>query len=274
MTLSLAFLSLARNCASTLPNVFAFLRDLSASGVEVVSFFGENGSEDATRPLLVDAAASMDLRVVDTSIMSSVGSRFDRMATGREILREALKDSALQPDLVCVADVDSVFSAAPDVAELKGAASRLLADDTAFACSATSRPYYYDLIAFETPSENYADLVDRIRQARRNKLTLFQFMKENVYSNQIRLTRSLPERCISAFNGLCLYKTQPFLGASYLTSDEAIVCEHVTLNRRIAKNTGQQMIIDQRLFLTTPHEHAPKSFWLFVRNEARKKGWL
>lgn len=259
----LIFLCLARDCARTIPAFLAFASQIRALGRTVSVVIGENGSSDGTGELLKRAAAAGEIMFVDTSAMAGHAHRLERMAHGREMLKERL--AHIPPArLVCVADVDAVMAAPPDATAFLAAAEDLLGDDRLFAAAATSEPYYYDLLALDADGESFDDLQDRIYAARTSLLRYYRFFRENIYPVQKRLSQKLPKRCISAFNGLCVYKYEDYIASSYLSDHAQKACEHLVFNRRIAARTGGSIRIDRRIVLRTPLEHSPQSLPFFA----------
>jgi hypothetical protein len=258
----IVFLALARNCADTLPGVVRGLNVLHQSGMNVMAVVGENGSSDRTRELLEEAAASTGMvTVVDTSFMSpSKHERLQRMALGRQFLADYVREMPLPTRAIGVLDVDEPFLENLSPAALDSALQRVIDDDEVFAVSATSRPTYYDLLAFEDEDRSFVDLDKRILRAQRNLLEYYSFFRNVVYPEQQRLTSDFDRRCLSAFNGLCLYKSEIYARGSYLPpGDSPWICEHITFNRSIAADTGRHMVVDGALVLRMPPEHGRRT---------------
>ncbi|MEM1371197.1 MAG: hypothetical protein AAGG72_03095, partial [Pseudomonadota bacterium] len=190
----LLIVGLARDCAPTLPGFFSFIEQVQATGLRVAALIGENGSQDATRAELEAAAASgVPLEVMDTSFMAEVSDRLERMATARECQRlvacerfddiadKALMDAsqvgaqATSPDndgasdFICVVDLDNVMAQPPSGTAIYSAIERLGKSNEHFAVSATSNPFYYDLLALRCAEYAREDLNERINDAKRNK---------------------------------------------------------------------------------------------------------
>lgn len=266
------FLALARDCAETLPGLIGFLQALRQQGTRCFAIIGENASQDRTRPLLEAAAETGLVRVAETGFMSSIPSRVERMALGRDFLAHQLRD--LPGDgAVCVVDVDEPFFAQLDPALFVSALDRLRSDDV-FAVAATSRPTYYDVMAFEDETRSYAFLEEHIQELKRTPLRFYRFYKffrDVMYPAQEELTCDEDIFCISAFNGLCLYTRETYLLGSYLPADGAPwICEHVTFHRSLARLTGRRMVIDGSLVLPMAAEHGRKGLRGFVMQRLSK----
>lgn len=266
----IVFLALAQNCADTIPGVVRGLDTLRQSGMKVIAVIGENGSADLTRELLEEAAASTGMvSVVDTSFMSEATERLQRMALGRQFLAGYVKKMPLTAMAICVLDVDEPFLEHLDPVVLQSALQRVK-DDDVFAVSATSRPTYYDLLAFEDEDRSFADLDKRIQRVQRNPFEYYSFFQNVIYPEQRRLTSDSETRCRSAFNGLCLYEAESYAMGSYLPPENGPwICEHITFNRSVAIGTGRHMVVDGALVLPMPSEHGrrtlPGFFWQRLR---------
>ncbi len=263
--ISIVFLCLARDCATTLGVFFNYVEALRSSGVKCDVLIGENGSRDNTRAIIV-SAGSRNVQLVDTSAMSAGATRLNRMAIGREILLHAARDlNLLDHNFVCVADLDNVMVRPPEVAAMLRSLTQLDSDETLFAISATSQPVYYDLLALRASGHDYTPLHTAIEEAKRKPLAYFQFHRDRIYRWQHEVTRQIPLRCESAFNGLCIYKASDYNLGSYLADSDLPVAEHVAFNASIGRRSGRQILISPELVLDTPGDHRPVNvfhFWL------------
>ncbi len=265
----LAILGLARDCAQTLPNFLRLIAGMKAEGISSLVIVGENGSRDGTRDLLHQAAQRGVLRVMDTSFMAKE-TRFRRMALGRQALADAWRRTGIASDVVCVLDLDAPMSTAPDLTGLRRAISRLKTDAGIFAVSATSRPTYYDLIAFDDGYICFENLALEIKQRERNPISYYKLFSQTIYPAQAALTTDRELQCISAFNGLALYRSSDYARGSYSSGTQADICEHLAFNRSIASASGKRMIVDPGLRVEMPAEHCRKSFLPFWIQRVRK----
>jgi len=261
-SITLLFLCLARNCEATLPKFFSYLDLLDNWGFHCTSIIGEDSSRDRTRALILDARGSR-IELIDTSFMAEEPSRLKRMALGREALLDVYRARRGDENFVCVADLDNVMISPPTPAAVKNAIDRLRLDRSLFALGATSRPVYYDLLSFKANGQDYRSLNTEISKAKKNPLTYFQFHKRRIYKHQRLLTQPEPIPCCSSFNGFCIYNAEDYSLGSYRADDEADVCEHVSFNLSIIRQTGKGMLIAPELFIQTPRDHAPVGVFRF-----------
>lgn len=261
-------LALARNCAATLPAFLRFLSSLRDAGLDCRALVGENDSRDGTGALLWAAQARGELSHVPTAFMSDIRGRLARMARGREHLKRVLDGQGPAPAYVCVADIDNVMARPPEAGAVLAALAKLERPGL-FAVSAASQPHYYDLLAYEDEAVSYEYLLDDIARHRRGALGYYRFFSDTIYPAQSALTRERETTCLSAFNGLTLYRGADYRLGSYLDDDYAR-CEHLTLNRRIAAATGRRMLVDPGLVLRTPGDHAQRGFLSFYASRVRK----
>ncbi|WID96682.1 glycosyltransferase family 2 protein [Bosea vestrisii] len=263
-----AFLALAKDCATTIPRFLALIETLRRKGMSVAAFVGENGSQDGTRLLLQRAEARGEIILVPTPFMADEPERLRRMALGRERLKSELEASGVEARFVCVVDIDNVIAAPPSVAALLAAALKL-EQPGIFGVSATSRPHYYDLLAFEDEHRSFETLLDDLAKSRVDIFEYYRFFRSRIYPHQRALTDDREITCSSSFNGLCLYRADTYRLGSYLQAGSSI-CEHLVFNRSLAGLTGGTMLIDPGLVLRTPKDHSEQSFVPFAWRRLRK----
>ena len=259
---SLLFLCLARDCAPTIPTFLSYFRRLDDDGFHCSAIIGENGSRDDTRALILRAAGER-IELLDTAFMAKAGSRLARMAMGREALKRKAFARAESAQYVCVADLDNVMLAPPDPPAVRSAIARLRAERSLFAVGANSSPVYYDLFSLRAAGHDYAGLNGEIARAKKNPFGYFQFHQRRIYANQKRVALTQPLRCLSSFNGFCVYDAASYRQGTYRAPDEADICEHVTFNLSIARKTAKDMLIAPELIVRTPSDHAPVGFFRF-----------
>lgn len=265
-----AFLALAKDCAATVPRFLELLETLRRDGVSVAAFVGENGSRDETRLLLQRAEARGQIILVPTPFMAGEPERLRRMALGRERLKGELEASGVEPRFVCVLDIDNVIIRPPSVSALLAAASKLDRHGI-FGVSATSRPHYYDLLAFQDEHRSFETLLDDLAKSRVNIFRYYRFFRSRIYPHQRALTDDREITCLSSFNGLCLYRADSYRLGSYLQAGSSTsICEHLVFNRRLVGLTGGAMLIDPGLVLRTPNDHSEQSFVPFAWKRLRK----
>jgi hypothetical protein len=267
---SILFLCLARDCADTIPRFFSYLRRLEGQGFRCAAIIGENGSRDGTREL-IKCASGVHIELLDTSFMANAKNRLVRMAMGRQALLRKAEESREAPDYVCVADLDNVMIAPPDPASVRRSIERLREDTKLFAVGAVSKPVYYDLLSLRAEGHDYTNLAAEIANAKRTPLTYFQFHQQRIYRNQKQIPIGQPFRCLSSFNGFCIYDASAYRLGSYRGDDEADVCEHVTFNLSIARETAKNMLVAPELIVQTPRDHVPVGFFRFWSDRIRER---
>lgn len=257
--IDVAIVGLARDCAATLPDALTHIDQLRGDGIRVNTFIGEDGSTDDTRQIIKQSA-----NLIDTTQDQAV-PRLERMARAREKLRQSVPSSAA---VVLVVDFDGPFVQSVTSEWLEVSMARL-SEGSEFALSAASDPYY-DLLAFESDDVSFEGLDERIEIAKRNPLRYHGFKKRTIYAEQDRLTGRGEIRCISAFNGACLYLGSTYASGSYIPDDSTSwACEHVTFNRLLARD-GSRMIVDPSLAVPAPEEHTRQSALAFYAGAIRK----
>jgi hypothetical protein len=270
MPISILFLSLARNCAGTIPLFFEYIQQLESDNFKCHAIIGENGSSDGTRAL-IERAVGKNISFLDTGEMAAGGSRLVRMAIGRQSLLNAALALGIRENYVCVVDLDNVLTALPAPAAVQAAIARLQADSTLFAVGAASDPVYYDVLSLRIEGfEFLSNLSSEIEEAKKKPLTYYRFHKERIYATQKLLTSAEPLLCASSFNGFCLYNAADYRLGSYRASDEAEVCEHVSLNLAIGLRTRKRMLISPDLRIQAPADHIPVGLIRFWFDRTRK----
>ncbi|VXC55349.1 conserved hypothetical protein [Arthrobacter sp. 8AJ] len=236
-----------------------------------MALVGENGSHDGTRQLLEKAESLTGLvTVVDTSAMSKVVGRLHRMAFGRQMLADYARGMPVSTRSICVLDIDEPFLEHLDQESFTEALRRLDGGQF-FAVAATSRPTYYDLLAFEDDNRSFWNLELQITSFQRNPLKYYLFFRNVIYREQRALTANFDILCLSAFNGLCLYLPEYYALGSYLQpGSSANICEHVIFNRSVAKASGKHMVIDGALVVPMPKEHGKRSLPGFLWQRTSK----
>jgi Glycosyl transferase family 2 len=271
MPFRVLFLCLSRDCADTIPQFFAYLNRLEASGFRCTAIIGENGSSDGTRAQ-IERAVGPAIALLDTSSMASAGSRLTRMAIGRQALLEAARARGVEEEYICIADLDNVINVPPEPAALQAAIERLQSDESLFAIGATSSPVYYDLLSLRAEGYEFLSTLNReIAEAKKKPLSYFQFHRDRIYRNQRRMTTRSPVLCESSFNGFCVYRAEDYVLGSYRAEDEADVCEHVSHNLSIGRITGKKMLIMPELRIQTPADHGPVGFFRFWLSRASER---
>jgi hypothetical protein len=265
----LLVLALARDCALYLPRLFAFLDALNEGGEQPHAFVGENGSRDGTRALIEARACDRgDVSLVDTAAMAGVQGRYDRMALGRDIVAAAAV--AGSDESVILLDLDSVIEHLPTPGQIGRAVALLQTRPELAGIAASSRPYYYDLLALRWPGRFERDVGPEIDRHRRHPLRYYQTFRSLIYPAQRRVTAATDRRCTSAFNGMCLYRAGDYFAQTYSATGPLAVCEHVPFNEAICARGDRRILISDDLPVAMPAEHGPVSAAGFFVGRTRK----
>jgi hypothetical protein len=258
----LALCGLARDCAPQIAKLEGFISALQATGIVVECFVGENGSRDRTREMLGELQTRGIVRLLDTSFMAAIPHRLERLARGREHVKSELCKNGPY-DFACVMDLDNVLDSGVDIAEFVCAMNRLKRDDELFGVAAFSVPCYYDLLGLECRDVSYGAIDRGLAMISKKSLRYYPFFRDVVYPLQKSLTINPPDKCISAFNGMCIYKYEQFAYSSYIPDGYPFVCDHVMLNRKINAKYGTFVRIEPMLALAMPREHGPQNIFHF-----------
>lgn len=258
-------LSLVRNCKKQVASFLAIEKELQDVGASVDFIFGENSSRDGTREILEQLAASKpNWTIIDTAEMLKYKHRLYRMAVGRELLLNALKAKGSHWDFVVVVDGDDVLRTTPSARVLLEECMRLYTNKELFGISASTDPYYYDLLALRIPGYFELNLMGPISTAKKKVWSYYKFMKDNVFLIQQEITKLHGLKCSSAFNGLCIYRYEDYVLSSYLPTHDIPVCEHVTFNEALFRRSRRWVEISNRLRLQTPEGHGPRSMFQMI----------
>jgi hypothetical protein len=263
------FLALARDCGRTIGNLFTFLRRCDEVGLNWRLLVGENDSKDNTRQILTEASRDPRVRIVSTNAMSIVSDRLVRMAVGRNVLLNEARSFASEITHVAVIDVDEVLNPNFSVLAIKKYLSILDGDLSLIAISSTSAPYYYDLLALRMDGVKTDDIADRLDDLRSKYLSYYRYHRDYIYSVQKKMTSFDVTYVESAFNGLCIYRSDDFFGGDYLKGRIGNECEHVTFNRSI-RSSAQSIMISKDLIARMPKTHGPANIVSFFVRRAFK----
>ena len=125
--------------------------------------------------------------------------------------------------------------------------------DKYFGVSVASKPYYYDILNFE--SDEFQN--KSIKQLQNNKsIRSYEKRKKLIYDLQFNLSKKKNFECISAFNGLCLYFYDDYLKSNYIENKIDQTPEHLFFNRNLNKILGKKILISDN-HLRMPNEHKP-----------------
>lgn len=254
----IAVLGLARDCSGTLNLHFEELMKLTEIGFDWYVIIGENASRDSTRNILESASIELPLEIVATDEMAQHSDRLRRMAVGRQLLHEKLQRKSKPPDYVVVIDFDL---SGRGVCQAIGQGVEFLSENPDyFAVGATSRPRYYDLLAFESPQLSF-EWLGATDFTAQSKIDTLKMHARRIKPAQEALTdydSTIP--CVSTFNGLCIYRYQAFALGTYLDSAETPRCEHITFNRQVGELSRLKIAIHPRVVVDAPSQYVYDSF--------------
>jgi hypothetical protein len=264
------FACLARNCKATIANLFVTMENLRGAGVSCAAIIGENGSTDGTRQLIIRASTA-NVRFIDTSLVDNIYNRLEKMARARECVRCAVVDLFPKSRFVCVADLDNVMTKPLSSASIAAALSCLTEREDIFAVSATSFPWYYDLLAYRSESMDFFGLEAKIRKNRRGVLQYYAFHRDYIYPFQRQITKLGTHLCESAFNGICVYRTADYIHGSYVSGNDFKNCEHLAFNDSVGKNSNRKMLVLTDIAIDTPPDHGPSNIFAFYWRRTLKQ---
>ena len=252
--IDIVFLGLAKKCEKFLPIFFSAINEITKKK-NIRVFLGENGSEDLTFDLIQKNIVLNDkINFIDTSFIEEFPDRIKRLSLARQKLKDHLFQANLNPKFVCVLDLDEVISKNFTI-ELINNLENILErhKDKYFAVSLKSKPFYYDILNFESDEFPNNDIL-KIQNSK--SIKSYYERKKFVYNVQNSLTKKAEFECISGFNGLCLYLYGDFIKSHYYDDGLNIIPEHLHLNRIIHKSTGKKIFVSCN-YLKMPTEHKP-----------------
>ena len=248
------FLGLAQNCEKYLPNFFLKIDEISKIKKTKV-FIGENGSNDFTFDLIRKKISSdKNYKFVDTTFIEKYPDRIKRLALARQALKDFFIGLKLRSKFVCVIDLDDVINDSFNKNLIQNLISKLEKNnDKYFGISLSSKPYYYDILNFE--SEEFPNSF--IKQLQNNKsIKSYNRRKEYIYKVQKLLSRKKNFDCISGFNGLCIYTYKDYITSKYTEKSTDQTPEHLFFNRYLNKTLKKKILVTDN-FLRMPNEHKP-----------------
>ena len=248
------FLGLAQNCEKYLTNIFNKFDEISLyKKIKVI--IGENNSNDFTFDIIQKKiATNNNYEFIDTTIIENNDDRIKRLAIARQLLKDNLIKFNLKSKFVCVIDMDDVINDELNLNLLNKLTEILNSmNDKYFGVSVTSKPYYYDILNFE--SEEFRN--KSIKQLQNNKsIRSYYERKELIYDIQYNLTKKKNFECISAFNGICVYFYDEYIKSNYLEDTIDQTPEHLFFNRNLNKILKKKIFVVEN-YLRMPDEHKP-----------------
>ena len=227
------FLGLAQNCEIFFKNFFTKIDDISKKK-NIMVFIGENGSSDYTFDIIQKKISSSNIyNFIDTTFIEQHDDRIKRLALAREALKENLVKLQIKSKYVCVIDLDDVINESFNLNLIEKLIFTLNKEhEKYFAVSLSSKPFYYDILNFESnefPNKN-------IKQLQNNKsINSYKQRREFIYKTQKLMSNKKNFECISGFNGLCLYNYEDYVTSKYYEDNEDQTPEHLLFNRYLNK---------------------------------------
>ena len=261
-SIDIVFLGLAQNCEKHLVKFFNLINEIYKKK-KIKVFIGENGSQDFTFDVIQKNISLNDkIHFIDTTFIEEFSDRIKRLALARQELKNHLLKENINPKFVCVVDLDDVLNNNFN-SDLINDLSIILEknDDKYFAVSLSSKPYYYDILNFE--SDEFPN--KGVKQLQNNRsIKSYSARKKYIYDVQKSLTKKTTFDCISGFNGLCMYIYKDFIQSDYLEDNDDPTPEHLYLNRILCVKTGKKILVTENL-LRMPQEHKPlNNIFLFI----------
>ncbi len=250
------FLGLAQNCEIFLKNFFTKIDDISKKK-NIMVFIGENGSSDYTFDIIQKKISSSNIyNFIDTTFIEQHDDRIKRLALAREALKENLVKLQIKSKYVCVIDLDDVINESFNLDLIEKLIFTLNKEhEKYFAVSLSSKPFYYDILNFESnefPNKN-------IKQLQNNKsINSYKRRREFIYKTQKLMSNKKNFECISGFNGLCLYNYEDYVTSKYYEDNEDQTPEHLLFNRYLNKKLKKKILVTDNYF-RMPKEHKPLS---------------
>ena len=256
------FLGLAQDCEKYLPNLFNKIDEISKKK-NIQMFIGENGSNDYTFDLLQKKISKSKIyNFVDTTFIEQYEDRIKRLALARQTLKEKFIDQGIKSKFVCVIDLDDVINEIFNINLINNLIVSLEKNhDKYFGISLSSKPYYYDILNFE--SKEYPN--NFIKQLQNKKgINSYGQRKKFIYEVQNFLSKKEMFECISGFNGLCLYNFEDYIKSSYIEDSDDQTPEHLLFNRYLHKTLKKNILVTKNYF-RMPNEHKPlNNIFLFT----------
>ena len=176
--LEIIFLGLAQNCQNFLNNFFSKIDQISKKK-NIKVFIGENGSDDYTFDLIQKKISTNSIyNFVDTTHIEKYHDRIKRLAIARQTLKDKIDELNLNSKYVCVIDLDDVINESFSLNLMDKLIYLLNKNkDKYFGVSLNSRPYYYDILNFE--SEEF--LNNNVKKIQNNKSIKSYKLRKNLF---------------------------------------------------------------------------------------------
>ena len=182
------FLGLAQNCEQHIDKFFNIIEILS-NKLKLYVMIGENNSNDFTFDKIkkFQNKTKVDFKFVDTTFIEQYSDRIKRLASARQKLKQNIFDLKIESDYVCVVDLDDVLNNNFNDKLIYSLVEILKINKLKyFAVSLSSKPYYYDILNFE--SSEFPNL--NIKQLQNNRtLNSYTNRKKYIYDVQKKISQ-------------------------------------------------------------------------------------
>ena len=250
------FLGLAQNCEIFLENFFIKIDEISKKK-KIKVFIGENGSNDYTFDLIHKKISTSKIyNFIDTTFIEKYNDRIKRLALARQALKDNLINLKIKSKYVCVIDLDDVINESFNINLIEKLIFNLNEKgEKYFAVSLSSKPFYYDILNFESKEFPNKD----IKKLQNNKsINSYNKRREYIYKPQKLISKKKIFECVSGFNGLCLYLYEDYITSSYHEEKDDQTPEHLLFNRYLSKKLNKKILVTDNYF-RMPKEHKPLS---------------
>jgi hypothetical protein len=254
------FLSLAKNVEKTIPIFLDFINKISKNH-RVLVCIGEDSSKDNTLEIINKYKRKLNnLIIIKTDKINKINNRIQKIAAGRQILKDYIIKNKLYAKFVVITDLDDVLKNGLNIKSFKQALHILqINKNEIFGISAKSKPYYYDMLNLKIPNL-YNFNIYKI-QSEKN-FDFYNKRKKYIYDYQVKISRMKDILTISSFNGFCIYFFNNYKNSNYISADKKnITPEHLYFNNNIHKNSKKFILMSNAIILNTPQEHMPYNYF-------------
>lgn len=244
-----AFVGLARNCASHLEQNLARLEQLAAGCRAWRLHIVENDSEDATKHVLLAFCDAHQQASANCSSLGRkqygaefAGPRTIALAEYRTACQRWVRENASQADLVVVIDWDS-WGGWSHAGVMHGVGALQMTPDAYGVAGVALIQHPVMAIGEDRQPKLVADFVNYDAWAYRLNSYWDDYTAGfGGWKHQhIPPVGSPPFQVCSAFGGMCIYRTQDYLLGTY---DGRTDCEHTAFHRSIAERSGRGLFLN------------------------------
>jgi glycosyltransferase involved in cell wall biosynthesis len=255
------FLSLAKDVEKTIPIFLDFINKISKNH-RVLVCIGEDGSKDNTLEIINKYKRKLNnLIIIKTDKINKINNRIQKIAAGRQILKDYIIKNKFYAKFVVITDLDDVLKNGLNIKSFKQALHILqINKNKIFGISAKSKPYYYDMLNLKIPNL-YNFNIYKI-QCEKN-FDFYNKRKKYIYDYQFKISKMKDLLTISSFNGFCIYFFDDYKNSNYISKNKKkIIPEHLYFNNNIYKKSKKFILMSNAIILNTPQEHFPYNYFL------------